>query len=234
MSRKRILPTEIGLLVIDQLGFEGDEPPEPDRIGRRDLKKAYFMYALYNCALTCKEWLHCSRVNLYRTVHICSDRSLDSVRWTLTRIPWLQRCVRTLRVDIDATFAWPGRGGFWRSGTRQYSLHHILTLIWTMLPQLESFDSMFQTFPCPNPGLLGLEIPVILPLDSTIRLCRSLRHTVVRRLVLSHTPLSGAMCLLQSFPALRDFQCDHITIGKYKETSHPLRFNLSHISVGGL
>ena len=234
MSPKRVLPAEIGLLVIDQLGLEGDESPEPDRIGRRDLKKAYYMYALYNCALTCKEWLHRSRINLYRTVHIYSDRSLASISWTLVQMPWLGRCVRTLRVDIDATYPWPSPGQSWRSGLRQYSLHHILTLVWAMLPQLERFDSMFQDFPFPGSTTGDQGVPEVLPLNNRIRLSRSIRHAVMRHLVVSKMPLSGVICLLQSFPALRHFQCDHIAIGQYKETSRPPRFGLSHLSVRAL
>ena len=54
--RKTLLP-EIGLLVIDELGAEEDSQIE--------WENAHHIRALANCALTCKDWLHRSRINLY-------------------------------------------------------------------------------------------------------------------------------------------------------------------------
>lgn len=73
---------------MDQLGLEGHEPPSLSAIPdfgyfTKNSKLPHHTHALYNCALTCKSWLFCGRVNLYRNVHIVDGHALAALRWTL-------------------------------------------------------------------------------------------------------------------------------------------------------
>ena len=134
MPFKTTFPPEIELQIIDQLGFEGDDPP---LVPRHDqARNSHHIDALYNCALTCKGWLFRGRVNLYRNINIIGGRALAALRWTLETRPHFRCWVHTLCLR-DVTY---------RRQQKEdpYPLHHIFTLIWTMLPKLESLDLSFS------------------------------------------------------------------------------------------
>ena len=88
MRYPTLLP-EIGLLVIDELGSE--ERSETFFPG------AYHLHALASCARTCKDWLHRSRVNLYRTIYITDRYSIKSLRHAFSTIPSLPALVETVK-----------------------------------------------------------------------------------------------------------------------------------------
>ena len=87
--RRCSLFTEIGLIVIDQLGSE-----EKWEIRFGD---AHHLRALASCARTCKDWLHRSRVNLYRTIYITDRDSIKSLCYAFAVIPSLPALVETVK-----------------------------------------------------------------------------------------------------------------------------------------
>ena len=86
------LPAELGLGVIDALGDEHDLKAQRISSAQR---------ALSSCALVCKEWLHTSRIHLFRVIHVQNRRGLDSLRAAFSHHPELQACVSALHIYSD-------------------------------------------------------------------------------------------------------------------------------------
>ena len=91
MVRKK-LPVELGLGVIDALGDEHDLKAKRISSAQR---------ALSSCALVCKEWLHTSRIHLFRVIHVQDRKGLDSLRAAFAHHPELQACVSALHIRSD-------------------------------------------------------------------------------------------------------------------------------------
>ena len=93
MVRKK-LPVELGLGVIDALGDEHDLKAQRISSAQR---------ALSSCALVCKEWLHTSRIHLFRVIHVQNRRGLDSLRAAFAHHIELRACVSALHIhSVDS------------------------------------------------------------------------------------------------------------------------------------
>ena len=172
----RTLPPELGLLVIDHLGVERDYIAQHSFMVR-----SAGVIALRQCALVCRDWLHRTRQNLYRTVCVENERAWRVVRVTLKQHPELRTVVRVLRVQI--TYDLP----FWE----------IMLFMQTMLvPRLCTFH-------------LHSRGPKI-SMDNATRSCLRLRFHTVSSLVLSSMSTGQAVYIFRAFPALRSLQCIYI------------------------
>ena len=170
----RTLPPELGLLAIDHLASrEGDVH---DHIW---LSHADHVHALRQCALVCRDWLHRSRQNLYRTIYVENRRAWRAVRTTLEQHPELRAVVRVLRVFH----------------TRELPFWDVMRFLRTALaPHLHTFY------------LYGGNDDRI-SLDNVTRSCLQMRFNNVSTLMLYEIQAEQAVYILRAFPALRRLDC---------------------------
>ena len=176
----RTLPPELGLLVIDHLGSESEQHPY------FELKLPLHIHALRQCALTCRDWLHRSLLNLYRTIFISDQRALATLRTTLERRPVLRAAVRALCLSCS-------------SGLRLWD---------TML--------FMRTMPgVPHLQALCLyDVGMDTSLDKVTRSCLQMRFETVSYLTLSNMAMERAVYILRMrpFPALRQLVCHEVRL----------------------
>ena len=174
------LPPELGLLVIDHLGSEEDEHP-----GDLWLEDAEHVHALRQCALTCRDWLHRSRLNLYRAIYLESRRGIRAARATLERYPAMRAAVRVLRVQNVS-----GSLPFW----------DVVLFMRTMLvPHVRVFH-------------LRLFRESNFRLANVARACLQMRFETVSCLTLRNVDAWRVWYILRAFPALRCLQCYFIDV----------------------
>ena len=180
----RTLPPELGLPVIDYLGSEENE------YRPYSLTAQGHVHALRQCALVCKDWLHRSRLNLYRTIYVVDRRAWRAVRATLAQHPELRAVVRVLRVFY----------------TRDLPFWDVVLFMRAMLaPHLCRFHLY-----C---GSLALS------LDNVTRSCLQMRFHAVSTLTLDEMQAGQAVYILRAFPALRGLQCMNIDISDTRQSS---------------
>ena len=177
----RTLPPELGLFVIDHLGSERDKffpfgPPF----------NADHVEALRQCALTCRDWLRWSRINLYHTVYFKNRRSIAAFRTTLEQNAYLRELVWTLRTTLS-------------SSKEEVRLLDVMLLARSkLLPRLHWIHM---------DGLGSGEYD----LNGPTRSCLQMRFETVTSLSVYGMRAHKVLFLLRGFPALVRLRCDTIT-----------------------
>lgn len=176
----RPLPAEVGLLVIDNVGSEGEIVYEH--------KDAEYLRTLSNCALVCKEWLPGSRRYLFRTIYVQSRRGLGSLRTAFQAKLSPRDFVTALVVSGDAS---------------SISFHDVLRFMYeTSFPFLGTLHTTHSAFITYNdPGTR---------LNNVTRKFLAMRYLTITKLTIRHTTGHRAAHLLKAFPNLRSFVCDSI------------------------
>ena len=88
----KALPAELGLLVLDHIGSEGD------KIGFLPERDTDYLATLHNCALVCKDWLPLARKYTFRTVYISNTVKLEAIEEVFQANPSLRPLVHTLNL----------------------------------------------------------------------------------------------------------------------------------------
>ena len=201
--RKTLLP-EIGLLVIDELGAEEDSQIE--------WKDAHHIRALANCALTCKDWLHRSRINLYRSLYVHSNTSLPCLYSTFALHQFLRRLVQTVKVDIR------------RRDRDGVPFHEVLLFMRKVLYPL----------PCRLVIIPGntRDLPMF-PMNNMTRKCLPLFSRVISELCITDVTKSHLLFLLRNLPHISVLKYRHIhdDPGVTKNLVYPHHLNLSTFHV---
>ena len=195
--RKTLLP-EIGLLVIDQLGAEEDWEIE--------WEDAHHIRALTNCALTCKDWLHRSRINLYRSLYVHSKTSLNCLSHTVDMSPSLRCMVRTVKARIRED---------------SVPFHEVILFMRNGLYSL----------PCCLVIMAGGV--KVLPMNIMVHKCLPLLSRVIRELCITDIPIPRLFFLLRNLPHISVLKCGHISSDSKggKKLLYPRRLNLSTLHV---
>ena len=191
---------EIGLFVIDQLGFE--------ERWDMDLHDAHHLRALANCARTCRDWLHRSRVNLYRTVYIKNGASIQSLRDAFAATPFLPSLMETIKVE----------------GTSVGRLHEVDRFIRsTRLPLLKRLEL--------NPTGGNMSKEKIISLSNPVRAALfAVPYSSLHTLCISHVHVSRVLFLLRTLTSLREFRWRYIR-GDDRKAVYPRRLRLSLLEV---
>ena len=88
---KRPLPAELGLLVIDHIGVDADED-------YHDISEADYLRTLCICNLVCKDWIHRSRLHLFRSIYIEDKAGFNTLQTTFRKTPSFRYLVRAIHV----------------------------------------------------------------------------------------------------------------------------------------
>ena len=202
--RKTLLP-EIGLLVIDQLAAEED--------WQIKWEDAHHIRALANCALTCKDWLHRSRINLYRSLYVHSNTSLPCLYSTFALHQFLRRLVQTVKVDIR------------RRDRDGVPFHEVLLFMRKVLYPL----------PCRLVIIPGntRDLPMF-SMNNMTRKCLPLFSRVICELCITNITISHLLLLLRNLPHISVLKHGHILDdppGARKNLVYPRHLNLSTFHV---
>ena len=176
-----LLP-EIGLLVIDHLGLEIVSLNLPEY--HRDLAKLHG--TLRVCTIICKDWLHRSRVNLYRVVWVRTIRDLSSLQKTLETQPHICELVKDVRVNLL------------RHDSGVIPLYKVLSMMRSRIHHLHSLQLIFE---------VNIGAPV---LPSPTRAHLAIGFPGVKSLSISNTSASRAIYFLRGFPRLERLICNSI------------------------
>ena len=196
-----LLPAEIGLVVIDQLGseivsFDTVEDYE-------ELSKLHKILCVF--ATVCKDWVHRSRVNLYRVVRVGTSQDFSLLMRTLEAQPHLCKLVKDVRVY--QTYA-----------TDTVPLHRILSMARSKVYDIHSLHFVYE---------YHVELPA---LPSPARACLAIGFPEVTSLSLQFITSTRAVYLLRGFPHLQRFTCSTISEDLKKPCYLSLR-QLAHLDV---
>lgn len=201
--RRLTLWPEIGLLVIDHLGSE--------ELWDIHIWDAYHLRALARCARACKDWLHRSRVNLYRTIYVTDRDSIRSLRHAFAVNPSLSALVESVKWNYARHLYPKGCPELYEVVLfiREAQIHHFQSL------------TLSEDLDCRN--LISFNNPVRAALYAA-------PYSSLHTLSISSLSTDHVFFLLRAFTSLRNLRCRSIMKG-HKNSIHPRRLSLSSFEV---
>ena len=175
MPQTTLLP-ELGLCVIDHIGAEGARK-------HRCRYEVKYLRTLCICALICKDWLHRSRVNLFRTVYVPDEDVLDSLEQTLDTKPMFRDLIQAIKFT-------PRMLNFDADKISSIPIHRALLLLIKIGPCVVDIDVWFD-----------------IRLNIVTRRCISRRYQNIVQLNVNNVPGSRVFHLIDAFPSLRTLEC---------------------------